>query len=83
MSETNELDAVGDVFHRTAQHDAEADHRHVLVIDMQLHPERAADIGRDHPHAGFGNAVMARIDVLELIGRLRRVMHGQRGSLAS
>ena len=71
------FDAVGYVLHRTTQHDAEADHGHVLVVHVKLHAKRTADIGRDHPHAGFWNAVMARIDVLELIGRLRRMMHRQ------
>ncbi|MHC2348643.1 hypothetical protein ACVMIL_009853 [Bradyrhizobium barranii subsp. barranii] len=71
------LDPVGDVFDGTAEQNREADHRHVLVIDMQLHPERAADVGRDHANAGLGDAVVARIEILELVGRLRRVMHGE------
>ena len=72
------FDAVGDVFDGTAEQDREADHGHVLVIDMQLHPEGAADIGRDHANAGLRDAVVARIEVLELIRRLCRVMHGER-----
>ena len=44
---------------------------------MQLHPEGAADVGRDDAHAGFRDAVVTRIEVLELIRRLRRMVDGQ------
>ncbi|WP_246668743.1 hypothetical protein [Bradyrhizobium sp. UNPF46] len=71
------LHAVGNVFHGATEQDREADHRHVLVIDMQLHPEGAADIGRDDADTRFRDAVVPRIEILELIGRLRTVMHGE------
>lgn len=69
------LDAVGDVFDRSSQQDRKADHRHVLVIDVQLHPEGAADVGGDDADAGFRDAIMARIEVLKLVRRLGAVMH--------
>ncbi len=68
---------VGYEFDRAAEKDAQADHGHVFVIDMQLHAEGAADIRRDDPNLGFGDAVMAGIEVLELIRRLGRVMDGE------
>nr|WP_246788795.1 hypothetical protein [Bradyrhizobium sp. CIR48] len=71
------LHPVGDVFHGPAEQDRETDHRHVLVIDMQLHAEGAADVGRDDADAGFRNVVVARIEVLKLIRGLRAVMHGE------
>lgn len=77
MSETKELDPVGDVFDGTAEQNRETDHRHVLVIDVQLHPEGAADVARDHANARLGDTVVMRIEILELVGRLRRVMHGE------
>ena len=71
------LDAVGDVFHRASEHNAERHGGHVLVIDMQLHAERTADIGSDHPDIGFRDSEMPGIDVLKLIRRLGCVMRGQ------
>ena len=71
------FDAVGDILHRAAEQHAEADRRHVLMIDVQLHTERAADIRRDDADVGFGNAEVPRVDVLKLIRRLRRVMRRQ------
>jgi hypothetical protein len=41
----------------------------------------AANIWRNDPHAGFRNAVVARIQILKLVRRLRGVMHRQRAAL--
>nr|WP_245448120.1 hypothetical protein [Bradyrhizobium nitroreducens] len=71
------LHAVGNVFHGATEQDREADHRHVFVIDMQLHPEGAADIGGDDADTRFRDVVVPRIEILELIRRLRTMMHGK------
>ena len=68
------LDPVRHELDRPPAEHAQAHDRHVLVIDMQLHAEGAADIGSHDAHARFRDTVMARIEVLELVGRLRRVM---------
>ena len=47
------LHAVGGEFHRPLEQQARAHHRHVLVVEMQLHPEGAADIRGDHPDPGL------------------------------
>ena len=68
---------VSDELHGPAQHDAEANDRHVFVIDVQFHPEGAADIRCDDAHASFAQTIVTAIEILELIRGLRRVMNGQ------
>jgi hypothetical protein len=41
------LHPVGGELHRAPEQEARAHHRHVLVVDVQLHPEGAADIAPD------------------------------------
>ena len=44
------LAALGGPLHRPAQRPGGVGRHRVLGIEERLHPEAAADVGRDHPH---------------------------------
>ena len=71
------FETVGGVLHRLAEHLGDRGHRDFFAMDVDLEAEPAADIGRDHPHLVFRNAEMPGIDILHLIRRLVRLVHGQ------
>ena len=62
--------AVGDVFDRLADQHRDRRDRDLVAIDMELDPEPAADIGRDHPDRVLGQAQMQGKNVLLQPGRL-------------
>ena len=78
MSETGFLDDRLHIDWPPGQ-DAKTHDRHVLMVDMKLHAERSADIRGYDADARLGNAVVAAIDVLKLIGRLCSMMDSQLG----
>ena len=59
--------------HRPAQQHAGGNHRHLVGIEVELHPEATADIRRDHPHLVLGYLEMAAEYVLHLEWRLVRM----------
>ncbi len=72
------LDAVREELDRPAEHHRERAGRDLVGIGVDLEPEGAADVLVDHPHAVLGDAEVPRQDVVEHVGRLARVVHGQR-----
>ena len=48
------LAARGDPLHGSPERERHRDGREVVLVDVDLDPERAADVGRDHPHAMLG-----------------------------
>ena len=71
------LDAVREELDRPAEHHRERARRDLVGIGVDLEPEGAADVLVDHPHAVLGDPQMAGEDVVEHVGRLARVVHGQ------
>ncbi len=63
---------------RPAQKHAGHHGRHLVGVEVELHAEAAADIGRDHPHLVFGDLQVAAEHVLHLERGLVGVDDGER-----
>jgi hypothetical protein len=84
------LAARGHELHRPAEEDRQGDGGEVVLIDVDLDPERAADVGRDHSHAVLGQveepgehvtvAARQQARVVQALERRADVRHGREGS---
>ena len=69
---------IGEEFHGSPEHLADGSDGHLLGIDVDLDPEAAADVGRNHPHRMLGNPELPAEHPLHLIGRLVRMVDRER-----
>ena len=68
----------GHELHGAAERERQRDGRQVVLVDVDLDAERAADVGRDHPHAVLGQAEEIGQHRPHHVRHLRRDPHGER-----
>ena len=78
MSETKDSSRSAQEFHGSPEHLADGSDGHLLGIDVDLDPEAAANIGRNDAHRMLGNPELPAEHPLHLIGRLVRMVDGER-----